>query len=400
MNIHPEFQWKRLTPKGAHHFFGYYDRCAWNHDQTLHLTLKVTQRDRLPTPGETAEIGTVNSNGIYTPLTTTRAWCHQQGCMTLWLKHRPDCFIYNDFDETSGKLIARIYRLEHGIDGTYERPIYAISPDGRWGASLNFARIPRRGYTYADALLPREYWPDLDNDGIFRIDLHSGETRLLVPFRKMFELHPTPYTLEDMYVWLNHIIFNCDGSRLLWLLRHCNNTSEPFPWYTHMFTVGINGEDLRCPLPEFYWNGMISHQIWGRTPHEILIDARWGGQNHDCVVFDERELPLRAQRLSSGMGPMAHLVFSPDGKWMLADSYPDGQSRQRLALINSETGAITGLGKFHHCQSAKTIVDVRCDLHPRWSPDGRIVTVDSIHDGETAIYMLDVGDIIDKIQQL
>lgn len=394
MKIHPSLDWQRLTPKGAEYFFGYYDRCPWNRDNSLHLTLKTNQCSRLPVRGETAEIGVVTTTGEYTPLTETRAWCPQQGSMTLWLKHRPDCFIYNDFDLATQSLKAMIYQLGHGVVGSYDLPIYAISPDGRWGVSLNFARIPRRGYSYADALLPGEHHPDLDNDGLFLIDLHSGTSRLLVSFRRMFELHPVPYALDDMYVWLNHAIFNCDSSRLLWLFRHAHNPLDTWPWRTHMFTVGIDGEDLLCPLPEFYWNGMISHQIWGRTPREVLIDARWNGKNVDYVVFDERQLPLRAQRISTGMGPMGHLVFSPDGKWMLADTYPDENGFQRLALVEVASGSLSELGRFRHHQTKGTTVDARCDLHPRWSPDGRAVTVDSIHDGERAIYRLALDELI------
>ena len=51
---------------------------------------------------------------------------------------------------------------------------------------------------------------------------------------------------------------------------------------------------------------------WGRGPREILIDAQWCGNGHEYVVFDESERLLRAERISKGMGPMGHLVFSPD----------------------------------------------------------------------------------------
>ena len=95
--ISTRYNWKKLTPDDGHYFFGYYDRNPWNTEKTLHLAMKVPQITRLPERGETAEIGLVDKFGNYTPVTTTRTWCHQQGCMELFLPHRPGCFCYNDY---------------------------------------------------------------------------------------------------------------------------------------------------------------------------------------------------------------------------------------------------------------------------------------------------------------
>ncbi len=390
MKIHESLPWRRLSPSDGHYFFGYYDRCPWDASQAFHLALKAPQCERLPRPGERAEIGLLRRDGSsFEPLASTRCWCHQQGSMTLWLKHRPGAFIYNDYDEAEGRMAARVFELGKGEIGRYDMPIYAISPDGRWGATLNFSRIPRRGYSYADATLEEARHPDLDRDGLFLVDLHSGAVKLLVSYRTLFAAHPVPYDLEDMYVWMNHIIFNCDSTRILFLFRHCYNKFSPGNWRTHMFTVGVDGEGLLCPLPQFYWSNMISHQIWGRTPREVLIDANWRGQGSEYVVFDERTLPLRAERVSKGMGPMGHLVFSPDGEWMLADTYPDASGFQRLALVKCSSGELREIGRFGHFQPAGTSHDVRCDLHPRWSQDGSLITVDSIHSGMRSVFMLE-----------
>jgi len=390
---HSEIPWQKLSPLDGHTFFGYYDRFAWNADNTLHLALKAPQAERLPERGETAEVGVLDGTGAFRRLARTRAWCHQQGAMTLWLPRRPGCFLFNDWDQTERALVARVCSVKDGLVGAYPRPIYALSPDGAWGASLNFARIPRRGYAYADGVLDPAAVPDLDRDGILVVNLRSGKVKLAVPYREILNRHPAPYMLEGAYVWLNHVIFNRDASKLLFLLRHCRDARRPYPWQTHLFTCRRDGSDLACPLPNVYWNGMISHQIWGRTPHEILVDANWQGQGHEYVVFDERERPVRASRISRGQGPMGHLVFSPDGRWLLADAYAaDGW--QTLALVHAATGECRAIGRFQHEQPPDTPGDVRCDLHPRWSPDGTRISVDSIHDGRRGVYGCSLEDCL------
>ncbi len=391
MKISEKHSWKKLTPDDGHYFFGYYDRNPWDPAQEFHLTLKVAQCERLPQIGESAEIGLLDRQGNYRPQTATRAWNHQQGSMELFLPRRPGCFIYNDFDQASGRLVCRVFEVDKGIADTFADPVYAITPDGRYGISLDFGRIPRRGYSYADALLPNDLWPtDIDQAGLRLIDLDNGQSRLIVSYRTMIEHHPFGYGLGDQRLWLNHAIFNCDGSRLLWLLRQCDKApARGVYWKTHMFTCAIDGSDVECILPEVYWNGMISHQIWGRTPREILVDANWDAKGNQVIVFDESRRPFLAESLSPGTGKMAHMVFSPDGTKLLADSYPDN-GIQTLSLVDITSGSVEELGRFRHEQPQGTTVDVRCDLHPRWSQDGKTVTVDSIHDGNRAIYLLNL----------
>lgn len=388
------FNWTKLSPDDGHYFFGYYDRFPWDGTGRYHLALKVRQCERLPLPGEKAEIGLLDREnpGTFEKLAETRGWCHQQGSMTLFLPRRPGCFLYNDIDET-GAVVSRIYELGKGVVDTLRPAVYAISPDGRYGVSLDFARIPRRGYSYAEAYLSADRHPaDLDAAGLTLIDLDTLESRLIVSYRRMMELHPCAYELADNYLWLNHAIFNCDSSKLLWLFRECPDELHP-RWKTFMYTCNLDGSELRCPLPHFYWNGMISHQIWGRTPNEILIDANWRNQGSEYVVFDERILPLRAELVSKGQGLAGHLVFSPDGKTMLADTYPSPEHIQTLALVESATGKFVKLGEFRH-SVPEAVGDVRCDLHPRWSRDGKRVTVDSIDDGRRGVYLLELPEKI------
>ncbi len=386
--------WIDLTPEHGHFMFGYYDRCPWDATHRFHLALRIPQQTRLPEPGESADVGVVDrETRTFRKLGETLAWCHQQGAMTLWLEHQPNAFVYNDFlQERQGwRPIARVHSLKDGEIGRYETPLYTLSPDGRWGVTLNFSRIPRRGYSYALAPLPVETpEPDLDADGLSLVDLQNGERQLIASYRQLIARHPYPYDLEGAYMWLNHAIFNIDGSRVMVLFRYAPQMDPPRPWRTFMYTLRLDGSDLRCSLSDLHWRGgAISHQIWGRTPGEILVDADWGGRGHEYVVFDETHHPFQASRISPGMGPAGHLNFSPDGRWLVADTYPNVEGIQRLALVDVPTGSLVELGRFRHHTPGVT-GDMRCDLHPRWSADGRLLTVDTIHTGLRKIYMRDL----------
>ena len=50
------------------------------------------------------------------------------------------------------------------------------------------------------------------------------------------------------------------------------------------------------------------------------------------------------------------------------------------------------LGMFHSDEIFTG--DIRCDLHPRWSKDGQMITFDSVHEGSRQIYMVDVLEIM------
>ena len=84
-----------------------------------------------------------------------------------------------------------------------------------------------------------------------------------------------------------------------------------------------------------------------------------------------------------------HCSYSPDRNWVLTDTYPSrDDSRRTLILYRSETDRRVDIGRFYSDPAVSG--PIRCDLHPRWSRDGRQVCVDSIHEGSRQMYVIDV----------
>jgi Tol biopolymer transport system component len=86
-----------------------------------------------------------------------------------------------------------------------------------------------------------------------------------------------------------------------------------------------------------------------------------------------------------------HMTFSPVNKrWLLSDTYPDSQTHERiLFLFDVERQVRHDLGSFYADPNLKK--ENRCDLHPRWSRDGRQVCIDSVHESERQMYVIDVS---------
>ena len=69
---------------------------------------------------------------------------------------------------------------------------------------------------------------------------------------------------------------------------------------------------------------------------------------------------------------------------MVCDTYPLGPDRlQELFLYNVATGERIELGEFH--AAGRFTGDIRCGMHPRWSLDGKAVSIDSVHEGSRQI---------------
>ena len=76
----------------------------------------------------------------------------------------------------------------------------------------------------------------------------------------------------------------------------------------------------------------------------------------------------------------------------LTDTYPGRQApEQILMLYQPSTGQLVELGRY--LPDAKYQGDYRCDLHPRWSRDGRSICFDSCHDGSRQMYLIDVSSV-------
>ncbi|MBI3971026.1 MAG: hypothetical protein HY332_07025 [Chloroflexi bacterium] len=85
-----------------------------------------------------------------------------------------------------------------------------------------------------------------------------------------------------------------------------------------------------------------------------------------------------------------HCSYSPDGNWLLTDTYPRRKPYRTLILSDLRTGRRIDVGRF--LSPPEITGEIRCDLHPRWSQDGTLVCFDSVHEGSRQLHVVDVSE--------
>lgn len=357
-----------------HVFFGYYDIQQIQGDKLL-LTAVPRKAD---TKKDAAELYWLDMpTGEYHRIGQTRAWCWQQGARLRWHPTLDNTVLYNDLE--NDRYVCRIVDLQKGLLGTVPRALYDVTPDGCFGLSLNYSRLQRLrpGYGYNTLPDATAGIKVPEKDGIFLVDLKTGEEKLIVSYEQLVQT--VPEAAESLN-YVNHISIAPDGSRFLFF--HLWTPRIGARWDGRLFTARLDGTELRCVedgfIPSHYcWNGgdelLITSVGFGGAPsYYYLYDLTAGTRKqieHPCLVQD------------------GHPTFLEDGCRFLTDTYPLSGSMQRLFVSDREGKCHTPLCDIF--ADSRLFDEKRCDLHPRLTPDNAIVTIDStFRDGKRSVVLL------------
>lgn len=391
---------RAITRGPKFHWFGYYDKLQFDPSSRLVLSNEVDFEHRSPRPGDEIRVGMVDTGDgdRWIELGRSRAWCWQQGCMLQWLPGSAEEVIWNDRED--GRFVSRILNIKTRRLRTIPAPVYALSPDGKWAVRPSFSRLQdmRPGYGYAgipdknrDVLAP-------DNDGIWRIDLATGRQELIFSLaqaaRIPFELPEgaprrgieNSLDLGRAKHWFNHLLVAPGGRRLIFLHRW--RAPGDRRYLTRMFTIAPDGSDPYVLDPY----GYTSHFIW-RDASTVLAWA-WH-PSHGAAFYLYSDGTRKVTPVGLGvMTRNGHCTYLPGNRWVLNDTYPDRERReQHVYLYEIGTGRKVPLGDFHSPPHYRG--EWRCDTHPRFSPDGKKVCIDSPHGGNgRQLYLIDIGRIV------
>lgn len=363
------------SPLNAEVFFGYYDKSPWSPNMRSMV---------LHARGEDGRVRVVEwHEGAFRPLSATNVWNWQQGSMLNWLSDRS--LIFNDL--YGGMLGARVYDKCSEDSSFIPWPVQSVNPDSNEYVSLNYVRLYQLRPEYGYDVRVENFSPSMSHsqDGIWRVNIDSESSDLIVSLSRLCA-YEARFDFGQAKHKINHVMYSPSGGRLVFMHRWVGVDGK----LSRLYVCDNDGSNLRLLLD----NRMVSHYCW-RDENHILV---WGrtveaGDRYYLinVVYGTWQIIGEGRLDTLGDG---HPSYSPDGRWIITDTYPDKARQRHLLLYDTISQNLVRIGRFF--APWKFDGPERCDLHPRWSPDGTMISIDSAHEGVRKSYILDISELVSQ----
>ncbi len=372
------YQWANLPEDEKESFFGYYDKSPWSSNMRFAI-LNLREKDYL----KVVVFDQKKKRLIQVGKSLTWNW--QQGCMSQWLPSSYKKIIVYNCSEKD-KLGCRIKELGGELDRFIEYPIQSLNPRKFEALALNYRLLwklrPEYGYNVNSINFSKNQ--SIDKDGIWRVNLDTGCADLIISLARLSETNPCKSMVGAAHK-VNHLLYSPSGKHFIFLHRFYNKKRK----YSRLYSANTDGNELTLLMDDhmvshYHWRDDENIIVWGRKrqfgDHYYLVNVK----NAKSKIIGENILDIYDD---------GHCTFSPNCRWILTDTYPDRGRMQLLILFDTKENKFLILGSFFsppQFSGAK-----RCDLHPRWSPDGKWISIDSAHEGIRRAYFLNVEQLVE-----
>jgi len=357
-------------------FFGYYNLSPINYNgDVIYL---ISDNNNINKP---ISIILKTIDGKVKKIAETRAWNWQQGCMLQWYPYGGNYILYNDIDVNNEQYITKIINKEGTIIRTYSKPVNNVSKDGTYALTLNYERLAMMRPCYGYFCRPNPKLPLDSEDGIWKIDFKTKETKLIISLESLKNLSYSP-TMEGAKHKVNHIDINPFGNRFIFLHRW----SGPKGRFMRLISADQDGNNI------IVLNGdkMTSHSCW-ENDKSIISYCYVEGIGNGYFRFTD--LAKRVEKVSDKLPQDdGHPSVSPNQEYLITDTYPDKSRFSSLYLYSFKKDYLIKLGEFYQPLYYKDFN--RVDLHPKWSLDGNSVFLESAHSGKRNLYNIELRNIL------
>ena len=285
--------------------------------------------------------------------------------------------LYNDMRE--GKYCSVVLDVEAGKERIMLMPAYTVSADGKTALSLDFSRLHslRLGYGYAELPESTKGVALPDTTAVWKMDIATGEIVELLKYTDFVNFQPRPEMQKKGSVHkVNHLMLSPNGKRFMVLYRwFCGQRK-----YTRLVTCDVDGTNMYVLSDD----DMVSHCYWKNDEEIIAYERKHSEGNGYYLMKDKTQ---KWEHLWREIKEDGHPSYCPtDNTLVVFDSYPSRSRIQEIRVAHDDSSEVKVLARVN--APFKYDNDTRCDLHPRWSRDGKMICFDSTFEGHRGLYVV------------
>ena len=361
----------KSSPKDS--FVGYYDHTPWSDD--MKYFLYHTKKNKALHLNLALDFSNFSKSMI--TIAKQKKFNLQQGIRPIWLNKKE--IIFNSI--VANKLLASVYNLDNQTIKNYDYPVQEISNTKNIYFSIDYSHLeflnPDYGYNINKTNIKK-----VIIDGILGFDYKKEKILFKLCKEKIHSLSFNKNKIESNDCEINHISSSPIENKFIFIYRSNKNKG-----FSELFIYDYEKNNLKL----LFSGSIVSHYCW-IDKNNIFIymgrdtdDQGFYTLNHTTGIFKflNKELHINGD---------GHPSISPDREWVVYDSYPDKKRISYLNLYNFKNNSIVNIGEFFSPMNSYGYN--RCDLHPRWSPDGKYISIDSVHESVRKTYLIDVSKII------
>jgi hypothetical protein len=412
-----------VTPDDGFYLHTFYDVCPWSPDGRYLVVINFPYQRRKPEWGSIADLRLIDlQERTIQTIYRTKAWSFQLGASAQWDRVHNQYVYCNDIIDE--KPVCVRIDLETREARAFSGVMYSVSPDGRYVISPNLMTMNAHQYGYAVPDLPPapgepgRFTPgDMPNEGLWRTDLETNETTLLVPFPEFAARVADPAFYDGGVFYLFHSKINPQNDKIMQVVRYHKgeDTNSRNP---SLFTMDIDGGNLVQCLTREQWShrGDVTnagnHPNWHPDGRHIVMNCvpKWLGDNEVRICrfkYDGSDFEVLVKNHYGGGHPTAH----PGGRYAVTDAYTkerytvgddleipirffDLQTGEEHTLLTMPTD-VGGGGR------STTELDRRIggsphklDPHPAWNRDYTQLCFNGAPDMRRQVFIADLTELL------
>ena len=343
------------------YFFGYHDKKPFNNDDTKIIFHSYKNLKSLENQSKKkVSINLINlKKRKLLILDNTKAWSWQLGSSLQWHPNKEIVFFNKKVNK---RYVTRKIDLDSNKIKDLNFSIYNISPKGDKFLIADFVKLGmlRKGYGFKKK---KSQMVSLNKKSKLEIIITKKNKR------KILHLFDETKKKDVLGSYINHQTFSPNGKKIAYFYTLLKKNNQRQIFFYHFC---LNKK--KNYLVNISKSKLISHYCW-RNNDEILITMKENKKKYLYIIYNTETKKIKT--LNSKLNKDGHPMFNPKNKDLfVSDTYPNLFGLQKLFIFSLKQNKVIWKRYIYSPYKFRGIL--RCDLHPRWSNDGKKIFIDFI----------------------